>query len=546
VNIFGLSITRNVKATSDPPSNRQWQVYHPIINSSGVPVSIISSQQLATVYACVKVLAETVSSVPLITYRRLPDGGKERATDHWAYNLLKNEPNSKQTSLEWRKQEQGHLALDGNAFSEIIWDRTGSIAEELIPIEPDRVVIEERGDDFVYRITERDGKNRFIFPDSMLHTKGETRDGIVGLSPIETAAETIGLSLAAQKFGASFYGNGANAGSVYEHPEPLSDTALAHLRESIERNYGSGPANGHRTVILEEGMTWKPLGLSPSESQAIETRSFQVEDVARLWRMPPHMIGHLERSTNNNIEHQSIEFVKYTMMPWFKMWEQAINRALLGNSEEYFVEFLVDALLRGEQVKRHESYRIAVSTGYMSRNEVRERENMNKADDLDEFLLPVNVATAEDVQSGEFRNSGNGGLGGDNDKEQEKEAIDHRVLVEDASARLYAAERREVEKKAGKNGFEDWAAKFAVKQQSMITKTLLPLAKAFGGQLDAGRIEEHMRPSRFGAEGREKEYLELCYSVAEHLERDQLSVVGDSAGEDGSDSSSAEHARASD
>ena len=235
----------------------------------------------------------------------------------------------------------------------------------------------------------------------MLHISGLGFDGLIGYSVIEYARESIGLGMGAERFGSAFFGNGATIGNVLEHPGKLSDDAAKRLKESIKEKY-SGPSNAHRTLVLEEDMKWKPLGFTQKDAQFLETRKFQVTDVARWFQIAPHKLGDLERATFTNIEHQGIDFVVWTLGRWLKRWEHECNFKLFSESERrtHFAEFLVDALLRGDTKTRNESYAIAVTNGWMNRNEVRERENMNKEDGLDEFLTPMNMAGADNNQEG--------------------------------------------------------------------------------------------------------------------------------------------------
>jgi len=345
----------------------------------------------SAVYACVKVLAETIASLPLIVYRRLPNGGKERALEHPQYRLLHDQPNGWQTSFEWREMTQGHVTLRGMAYSEIIPGPRGAV-EELIPLHPDRVEPKrlENGS-LIYIHRPENGKERRLTQEEVFVLRGLSSDGIKGLSPIEHARESIGLSLATEGYGARFFQNDARPGGVLESPNKLDESAYKNLKTSWAEAY-SGVANSHKPAILEQGLTWKQMGMTSEDAQFLETRKFQLSEIARIFRVPPHMIGDLERSTNNNIEHQSIEFVVHTIRPWLVRWEQAITRDLLIGAGEYFAEFLVDGLLRGDFKTRSEGYASAVTTGWMTPNEVREKENLNPIEGGDELMKPLNMA----------------------------------------------------------------------------------------------------------------------------------------------------------
>lgn len=347
----------------------------------------------SAVYACVRLLAETVASLPLHVYRRTATG-KELATDHPLYRVLHDSPNDEMTSFQFREVMQAHLALWGNAYAQIQRDGSGRI--QLWPIQPQYVQPERNNaGQIVYKVYQYQttGTFRYLSYDEMLHIPGLSFNGIVGLSPIGLAREAIGLGLAAEKFGARFFGSGTNFGTVLTHPNSLSDEALAHLRRSFEKR-AKGLDNSHSMLILEEGLDIKNVAIPPEDSQFIETRKFQVNDIARIFRIPPHMIGDLERATFSNIEQQSIEFVQHTIRPWLVRWEQQINKKLLGG--DYFAEFNVDGLLRGDIKSRYEAYAIARQNGWMSANDIRRLENMDPLPGRvgDTYLVPLNMQDA--------------------------------------------------------------------------------------------------------------------------------------------------------
>lgn len=358
---------------------------------AGVAVTPDTALQVSTVYACVRVLAEDIAALPLILYRRLPRGGKERATDHPLYRVMRNRWSRRHTAFEAKEFMQGCLGLRGNAYALIVRGRVNRTVRELIPIRPDRVKVEE-GDDLSvrYRI---EGADREFTDREILHLRGLSTDGLIGLSPITVAREAIGLAIATQNHGATLFRNGARPGGVLEHPGKLSKEAAERLKESVEHAISGD--NLHRLLLLEEGLKWHQVGLTSEDAQFLETRKFQRQEIAAFYRMPLHKIGDLERSTFSNIEHQSLEYVTGTLLSWMVRWEQRCNESLLTDEEreDYFFEFLVDALLRGDTKTRYEAYRMAILDGWMSRNEVRERENLNPVEGLDEFYMPLNTTT---------------------------------------------------------------------------------------------------------------------------------------------------------
>ncbi len=362
------------------------------ISNSGVTVTCDTAMRCTTVYACVRVLAESVAQLPLITYRRRKDGGKDRATEHWLYSLLHDSPNEWQTSFEFREMMMGHVLLRGNAYAFINRLQSGRVVE-LLPLHPDRVEPKQDKDfRITYTITDENGAQQVLRREQIFHIKGLSSNGLVGLNPIEQHRESIGLALATEEHGSRLFSNGANPSGVLEHPMKLSKEAQQRLKETFEEKT-TGLLNAHKPMILEEGMKWSQMGMTSEDSQFLETRKFQRNDIASMFRVPPHKIGDLERATFSNIEHQALEFVTDSLMPNLKRWEQAIHMALLTEKDRktIFVEFLVDGLLRGDIKTRYEAYAKAITNGILSPNEVRSLENLNPRDGGDEYLTPLNM-----------------------------------------------------------------------------------------------------------------------------------------------------------
>lgn len=366
------------------------------MTAAGVSVTADSAMRVAAVYSCIRVLAETLAGLPLIVYRRKPGGGKARATDHWTYPLLHGAPNGWMTSFAWREMGMAHLGLRGVAYSRIVGDRRGK--RQLIPLHPDRVrtALLDSGR-LAYEVQNKNGGFTTLLQEEVLRIPFMTLDGITPVTPIQAQRETIGASLASQDYGARFWANDARptGGWVEMEGDFKDDAAATKFRDKWQQSMTG--ENRHKTIFLPRGMKYNPLSLTMEDAQFLETRKFQRSEVAGLFRVPPHMIGDLERATFSNVEQQSIDFVVYTMQPWLSRWEQELTRGLLSEAEqeEYFVEFLVDGLLRGDAAARANYFRTAVLTGWMNRNEVREIENMNKADGLDEFIVPLNMTPAD-------------------------------------------------------------------------------------------------------------------------------------------------------
>lgn len=367
--------------------------------ATGIPVNESTAMRSTAVFACVRILAETIASLPLSVYRRLPEGGKERAQDHYLYPVLHDQANPEMTSFELREALMGHLALWGNAYAEIQRDNGGRVVA-LWPLRPDRMRVARESDKIVYRYRLPKGEEVLLSADRVLHTRGLSPDGLVGYSPIRLCCEAIGLALATEEFGARFFGNDARPGVVLKHPQKLGDVAYNRLKESWNEQH-QGLTNAHRVAILEEGIDIKEVGIPPEDAQFLQTREFQLEEVARIFRVPLHLVGDLKHATFSNIEHQSIEFVVHTIRPWLVRWEQAINVRLLGETERriYFAEFLVDGLLRGDTKARNEALAIQRQNGIINADEWREIENMNPQPDGQGkiFLVPLNMVPADQV-----------------------------------------------------------------------------------------------------------------------------------------------------
>ena len=370
--------------------------------SSGKTVNERTAMQTTAVYSCVRILAETLASLPLRTYKYTASG-KEKATEHSIYHLLADEPNPEMTSFVFRETLMGHLLLWGNAYAQIIRDGRGRIIA-LYPLMPDRMTVDRADSGEIYYIYNKEGQQYYLRNYEVLHIPGLGFDGLIGYSPIAMAKNAIGMAIATEEYGASFFANGANPGGVLEHPGVVKDPA--RVRESWNSVY-QGTKNAHRVAVLEEGMKFQSIGIPPEQAQFLQTRKFQLNEIARIFRIPPHMIGDLDKSSFSNIEQQSLEFVMYTLDPWVVRWEQAIKRALFSESEkkEYFVKFNVDGLLRGDYQSRMNGYAVGRQNGWLSANDIRELENLNRIpDDLGGDLYLVNGNMTKLSEAGAFAN----------------------------------------------------------------------------------------------------------------------------------------------
>ena len=302
--------------------------------TSGKPVNERTAMQTTAVYACVRILAEAVASLPLHVYEYQDDGGKKLVHDHPLYYLLHDEPNPEMTSFVFRETLMSHLLIWGNAYAQIIRDGAGRVLG-LYPLLPDKMDVQRDDRGNIYYVYSRNSDENPMFKEygdirlkaeDVLHIPGLGFDGLIGYSPIAMAKNAVGMTLACEEYGASFFANGANPGGVLEHPGVLKDPSK--VRESWNSVY-RGVNNAHKIAVLEEGMKYQQIGIPPEEAQFLETRKFQINEIARLYRIPPHMVGDLDKSSFSNIEQQSLEFVKYTLDPWVIRWEQSLQRSLL-------------------------------------------------------------------------------------------------------------------------------------------------------------------------------------------------------------------------
>ena len=404
-----MGLFKNLFKARDKPENRTSGSSYSFLfggTTSGKPVNERTAMQMTAVYSCVRILAEAVAGLPLHLYQYTDSGGKEKAQNHSLYFLLHDEPNPEMSSFVFRETLMTHLLLWGNAYAQIIRNGKGEIIG-LYPLMPNRMRIDrDNKGDLRYSYTKYSDEGPFpkgiavsLRPSDVLHIPGLGFDGLVGYSPIAMAKNAIGLAMATEEYGAKFFANGAAPGGVLEHPGTIKDPQK--VKESWNRAY-QGSANSHQVAVLEEGMKYQPIGISPEQAQFLETRKFQINEIARIFRVPPHMIGDLEKSSFSNIEQQSLEFVKYTLDPWVIRWEQAISRALLRPDEKklFFAKFNVDGLLRGDYVSRMNGYATARQNGWMSANDIRELENLDRIPGElggDLYLINGNMTKLQDA-----------------------------------------------------------------------------------------------------------------------------------------------------
>lgn len=360
-----------------------------------------SALMFSAVFASVRVISETLASVPLLIYERKGDKGKDRAVNLPLYKVLRTKPNNQKTSgVEFRQMLMSHVLLWGNGYAQILRNKAGEVLE-LRPMHP--AVVKPRVDDagdIYYEIRTRSGVVK-LPGNEVFHLRGYRDSGLEGMSPITAARQAIKMGLSLESFTTNFFDGGAFPAGVLEYEGgEMPQEARDNLRNSWQDFHG-GANRGKKVAILEAGLKWKPMGIPQADAQFLEQRRFQIEEIARIYRVPPHMLGDLTRSTYSNIEQQSQEFVTYCLLPWFRMWEDAICRDFFdGDDRKYFAEFLVDALLRGDTLSRSQAYQVQIQSGMLSPNEARAFENRNPRDGGDEYMalnkeIPASQASAE-------------------------------------------------------------------------------------------------------------------------------------------------------
>lgn len=495
--IFGFQIQRAERRASKSDSESAWLGGAGSNSAAGVSVTPDSALQATAVYGCVRILAETLGMIPLNVFKRGENNSRSKATDHPLHKLLHDSPNERQTSIEFREMLMGHLALRGNAYAQIIFAKNGSVME-LRPIHPDHIelkVLDEMRWFYSYR-SPISNKNFNLRSDEVLHLKGVSLDGWTGLSPIDTLRDVVGTTMAADEHSARFFGNNARPGGVLTYPTKLNAKELQNLRESWERVH-NGPQNSNKVAILEGGLKWESVSMTNEQSQFLQNRQFQITEIARIFRIPPHMIGDLTKSSFSNIEQQSQEFVTYTMMPWFVRWEQAILKSLFSEKEQqtFFAEFNTNALLRGDTTARGQYYQLARVNGWMNIDEIRELENMNPLPDGlgQTYMQPLNMKTlGEDDPSPSTEPTVEPSTEPTDpeDSTTTPDATQSRamkaaatVLFEDLIGRIVRKEQKAIQSGAKRENFIEWKQEQFAKNELMLRDNLRPAVNLYLSQI---------------------------------------------------------------
>ncbi len=481
--------------------------------SAGNSVTPGNALSVTAYWACLRVLSETVGSLPLITYERFPEG-KARAPQHRLYRLLHDQPNELMSAISFRETMTLHMASWGNAYALLIYDDSGEVIE-MWPLRPDRV-LEKRtnGNRRLYHYQWDNGRMEWLSNDEVWQIPGLGGNGLDGYSMVSLFRRSLGLAMDTEEFGARFFSNDARPGIILEHPGKLGDAAYKNLKETIDEDH-LGVEKSHRPMILEEGMKLHEVGIPPEDAQFLQTRQFQVREVARMFRMPPHMIQDLEQATFANIEHQGIEFVVHTLRPYLVRWEQAIQKDLMTEAERgrFYAEHLVDGLLRGDIKSRYEAYAVGRQNGWLSANDIRELENMNPVTGGDVYLVPLNMIPADQVGNLGIDKPVSGGspdtarslalLTGKEARAQRSSiarrriGLAYREVILDVAGRVIRRETRDIGEQARKHfatrdasSFLIWLEEFEREHQDWAARQFLPILNAFMGLIAREAVEE--------------------------------------------------------
>lgn len=417
-------------------------------SSAGVAVTESSALKYTPFWAAVRIISGTLAALPFKVYKRLDSGGKQPMSGHPVYGLLHDRPNEYMDAVTFLETRMAHVLCYGNGYAEIQRDGAGRPVA-LWPLLPDKTERQIAADGTMFyevKVTLPSGGTETVYlPDyNVLHVKGLGFDGYTGYNVVQYHKEAIGYGMGVKEYGARFFGNGARPGGVLEHPNTLGDKALKHLKESWEKEHG-GLSQAHRLQILEEGMKWHETGVDPQKAQALEVQKWTVDDCSRIFQIPPHKLGSMEFSKYNNVEQLQIDFICTTMLYWFRKWESEVNYKLFTTRErnKLFAEILVDAALRGNTEARTAYYQAGRQWGFLSINDIREKENMNPIGPAgDVYLDPLNMVPAGTLpKDGDGQGPWNDGEGGKakgagKAKDDDPVRASHRALLVSAWRRV--------------------------------------------------------------------------------------------------------------
>ena len=377
-----------------------------VVNVPAGPMSTTTAMKYTAVFACIRVLAETFASAPAKLYQKINDDERESRNDLAIYEIFHDRPNEEMAPFNFKEACMIALNTGGNAVCERLVNRSGQTVG-LHPYQWQQVSIDRDKETrrLRYKVNDGNGGNveKELTRDQVFHVPGPSFDGVIGLSPIEYAASAIRLGRSYEEFGNQMFKNAAMPSGAFSTDGTLNDTSFARLKKELGENY-TGLKSIGVPMLLENGLKFTPFSMKPIDAQLIENKKFQTEDIARVYRVPLHLIQNLDRATNNNIEHQSLEFIMYTMLPWFKRWEENINMQLLTPSQRragYYMEFDLRGLLRGDQISRSRAYGVGRQWGWLSVNDIRKLENMPPIPNGDIYMEPENMREAGTAGNGE-------------------------------------------------------------------------------------------------------------------------------------------------
>ena len=392
-NYFTLTLLERITNVFIPPKTQKRDLSLNTIFPDANVFDTDKALTLTAVWCAIRLLAESVSSLPISVYTKQANGDKLEDTKSPIYNLVKFKPNYYQNKITFFEFIMLSICTEGNSYVQIVRNNSGTPVQ-LICLDPSNVTVVVNNNELFYQV---DG-GAVLDSSDMLHFKTITDDGVTGLSPIDQCAKALNWGVSLEEFGSTFFSNGAKPSSILQTDRALSDTALQRLKTSFNNNYGK-LKNSNSTIVLEEGLTFKPISISPEQAQFLSSREFSISEVSRIFRVQPHLLMDLSKSSFNNIEMQNQEFLTFTLMPYITRIEEEMNLKLFRTNElgKTFVEFNVNGFLRGDVKSRTEAYKTAITNGYMSINEVRQKENMNSIEGGDKHFMQMNMTTIDKV-----------------------------------------------------------------------------------------------------------------------------------------------------
>lgn len=467
---------------------------------AGVAVGPDTALKISTAWACVGLLSETIAGLPLVIYQWLEnEDGRERARNHPLYAILHDGPNNDQTAFEFVQMMQAHALLRGSGYA-LIKPGPRGFVDQLIPLHPDNVQKERLTNGLIrYTVTHANGNTKHYQADEIFEVGGLSLDGVKTLSVIGYARDSFGLTLAAERYGGRLFRNDSRPGGILRTDKKLTPEAAKRLK--LGWNAAHTGEGQHGVAVLEEGLEWQQVGISPEEAQFLGTREFQAEDVCRWFRVPPHMVGLTSKATSwgSGIEEMSIGFITYTLRPWLTRWSQAVNRDLILANNRYFADFVIENLLRGDIAGRYSAYSVGRQWGWLSVNDIRRFENMNPIENGNAYLQPMNM-----TEAGAPPSTGSG-TGAANDH--------YRLLAREAAGRLVRKERAAVGRIFEKGGEVETAVKAFYETHAELTAQTMQMSLTTA-QMYCGERQAAALAAGGWTEGRDEELIDDLVGLA--------------------------------